>query len=149
MAFESDYGGFGSSGSGSGGGAVSSVFGRVGAVTAVSGDYAAYYYAITNAATPLVDQSTIDISTTKNTLTTSSNTRTFTISYTGDIIRMWVILNATSSTFTFPATALCVSEGIASGDNTCGLSGISGDKYYFEVIKEGSNYTVLAKNLGQ
>ncbi len=104
---------------------------------------------LVNSAATITDSSTMDIAAMKNTLATSSSTRTFTISYTGDDITMQVTLSATASTFTFPAAALCVSEGIASGDNTCPLDGVSGDKYIFAIKKIGSAYYVVAKNFGQ
>ncbi len=104
---------------------------------------------LANSSTALVDAATMDLTAIKHTLTTAAAARTFSISYTGDVIRIWVILNAVSSVLTFPATALCVSDGLSSGNNTCTLSGVSGDKYLIEVYKEGLNYTVLAKNLGQ
>lgn len=104
---------------------------------------------VSNTAIPLVNAATMDLSSAKQTLTTSSVTRTFTISYIGDDITLEVILNAISSTFIFPATALCVSEGIASGDNTLSLSGVSGDKYIIGIKKIGSTYYVVSKNFGQ
>lgn len=104
---------------------------------------------LANSATALVDAATMDLTVIKHTLTTSSATRTFTISYTGDDITLEVTLNASASTFTFPATALCVSEGNASGDNTCALSGTSGDKYIIAIKKIGSAYYVVCKNFGQ
>jgi hypothetical protein len=84
-----------------------------------------------NSAIALVDASTMDLTETKHTLASSSATRTFTITY------------------TFPAAALCVSEGVASGDNTLALSGVSGDKYIIAIKKMGSAYYVVAKNFGQ
>lgn len=122
-------------------GGVSSVNGRTGAVIGVQD--------LVNSATALVDAASMDLTAIKHTLTTSSATRTFTISYTGDDITLEVTLNASASTFTFPATALCVSEGNASGDNTCALSGTSGDKYIIAIKKIGSAYYVVAKNFGQ
>jgi hypothetical protein len=122
-------------------GGVSSVNGRTGAVTGVQDT--------DNSAVALVDAASMDLTAIKHTLTTSSATRTFTISYTGDEIKLKVTLNATSSTFTFPATALCVSEGTATGDNTCPLAGVSGDKYLIVISKTGSDYEVICKNLGQ
>lgn len=104
---------------------------------------------LANSATSITDASTMDLTAIKHTLTTSSATRTFTISYTGDDITLEVTLNAISSTFTFPATSLCVSEGIASGDNLLSLSGVSGDKYMIAIKKVGSNYRVVCKNFGQ
>lgn len=105
---------------------------------------------ITNihSATALTDAASIDLTAIKHTLTTSSS-RTFTISYTGDDITMEVTLNATSATQTFPAGSLCVSEGIATGDNTCPMAGVSGDKYMFAIKKIGSAYYVVCKNFGQ
>jgi len=102
-----------------------------------------------NSATALVDGATMDLTAIKHTLATSSATRTFTIGYTGDDISLEVTLSATSSTFTFPATALCVSEGTASGNNTCALAGVSGDKYIIAIKKIGSAYYVICKNFGQ
>ncbi len=97
----------------------------------------------------ITDASTMDIATALNTLTTSSATRTFTISYTGDDFTLELTLNTTATTLTFPATSLCVSEGIASGDNTCSLAGVSGDKYLLVGKKIGSNYYIASKNWGQ
>lgn len=101
-----------------------------------------------NSATALVDGATIDLTAIKHTLTTASS-RTFTISYTGDDITIEMTLNATSATQTFPAGSLCVSEGFATGDNTCPLAGASGDKYLFAIKNVGGNYRVVAKNFGQ
>lgn len=123
-------------------GGVSSVNTRTGAVTGVQD--------LVNTAVVITDAASMDLTAIKHTLTTSSATRTFTISYTGDDISIKVILNATSSVFTFPAGALCVSEGIASGNNTCPLAGVSGDVYAFAIKHWGSAvYTVVAKNTGQ
>lgn len=104
---------------------------------------------IVNSAVALTDASSIDLTAIKHTLSSSSATRTFTISYTGDDITLIVTLSATSATYTFPATSLCVSEGSASGDNTLSLSGVSGDKYVIGIKKVGSNYYVVSKNFGQ
>jgi hypothetical protein len=104
---------------------------------------------LVNAATALTDGTTIDLTAIKHTLASSSATRTFTISYTGDDITVEVTLSATSATYTFPATSLCVSEGVASGDNTLALSGVSGDKYIIGIKKVGSAYYVASKNFGQ
>ena len=100
-------------------------------------------------ANALVDAASMALTKSKHTLATSSPTRTFTITFSGDDITLEVTLSATSSTFTFPATALCVSEGVASGDNTCALSGVSGDKYIIAIKKIGSAYYVVCKNFGQ
>lgn len=104
---------------------------------------------LTNTATALTDAATIDLTAIKHTLASSAATRTFTISYTGDDITLVVTLSATSATYTFPATALCVSEGTASGDNLLALSGVSGDKYVIGIKKVGSAYYVASKNFGQ
>lgn len=122
-------------------GGVSSVNGRTGAVTGVQDTV--------NAAVVITDAASMDLTAIKHTLTTSSATRTFTISYTGDDITLEVTLNATSSTFTFPAASLCVSEGAATGNNTCPLAGVSGDIYMIAIKKVGSNYRVVCKNFGQ
>jgi hypothetical protein len=103
---------------------------------------------LVNSATALTDAGTIDLTAIKHTLTTSSS-RTFTISYTGDDISIEVTLSATSATQTFPATSLCVSEGVASGTNTLAMAGVSGDKYIIAIKKVGSAYYVVCKNFGQ
>lgn len=105
--------------------------------------------ATANSATSLTDASTIDLTAIKHTLATSSATRTFTISYTGDDITVEVTLSATTAVYTFPATSLCVSDGFASGNNTMTLNGVSGDKYIIAVKKIGSAYYIVAKNFGQ
>ena len=107
------------------------------------------YQSLINSATALVDGASIDLTAIKHTLASSSATRTFTISYTGDDITLEVTLSATSATYTFPATSLCVSEGVASGDNTLALAGVSGDKYIIAIKKIGSAYYVVSKNFGQ
>ncbi len=104
---------------------------------------------IVNDSVALVNSATMDLTSAKHTLSTSSATRTFTISYTGDDITLIVTLSAVSSTFTFPATSLCVSEGVATGNNTFPLAGVSGDKYVIGVKKVGSDYYVACKNFGQ
>ncbi len=107
------------------------------------------YVEVINSEVALTDATSIDLTATKQTLSSSSATRTFTISYTGDDITLEVTLTNTGAVYTFPATALCVSEGIASGDNTLTLVGISGDKYIIGIKKIGSAYYVIAKNFGQ
>lgn len=102
-----------------------------------------------NAAVAITDASTMDITAIKHTLTTSSATRTFTQSYTGDVWYMEIILNTTSCVLTFPATTLTISQGGLSGNNTCTLEGVSGDKYILSGLKMGSNYYVIALNFGQ
>lgn len=103
----------------------------------------------TNTAVAITDASSMDITGPKHTLTTSSATRTFTQSWGGDFTSIVVTLNTTASTFTFPAGALCVSDGIASGDNTLALAGVSGDKYYISISKFSTAYYVVSKNFGQ
>ena len=100
-------------------------------------------------AVALVDDASMAMTGQKHTLYTSSVTRTFTITYTGDDITLVITLSAATSTLTFPATSLCVSEGVASGDNTCPLAGVSGDKYVIAIKKVGSAYYVVCKNFGQ
>lgn len=97
----------------------------------------------------LTDAATIDITGPKHTLSTSSS-RTFTISHVGDDIILVITLSATSATFTFPATSLCVADGTASGDNTLVITGaVSGDKHVVAIVKVGSSYHVASKNFGQ
>lgn len=97
----------------------------------------------------LVDGATIDITGPKHTLATATG-RTFTISHAGDDIVLVITLSATSGTFTFPAAALCVADGTASGDNTLVITGAtSGDKHVVAIIKVGSAYYVASKNVGQ
>jgi len=105
--------------------------------------------ALENSAVAITDASTMDITAIKHTLTTSSATRTFTISYTGDNSVIDLILNTTGTTFTWPATTYCNSEGWSSGDNTLTLSGVSGDHYTITIKKIGSNYYVAATRWGQ
>lgn len=104
---------------------------------------------IINTAVVLTDAATIDITANKHTLASSTATRTFTDSYTGDDVTIELTLNATSATYTFPAAALCISEGIATGNNIFGLAGVSGDKYIISRKKIGSAYYVACKNFGQ
>jgi hypothetical protein len=104
---------------------------------------------LVNTEVALVDAASMDLTAIKHTLSSSSATRTFTISYTGDDITLVVTLSAVSATYTFPATSLCVSEGVASGDNTLALAGSSGDKYIIGIKKIGSAYYVVSKNFGQ
>lgn len=122
-------------------GGVSSVNGRTGAVTGVQD--------LVNSATALTDAASMDLTAIKHTLTTSSATRTFTISYTGDDITIEITLNTTACTLTFPATTLCRYEGNPSGDNTMPLAGASGDKHIIAVKKVGSNYYAAGANFGQ
>jgi hypothetical protein len=107
------------------------------------------YAVIENSASALVDGAAIALTATKHTLASSQATITFTITYTGDDITLIVTLTGTSATYTFPAGSLCVSEGVASGDNTLAISGTSGDKYVIAIKKVGSVYYVVGKNFGQ
>lgn len=103
---------------------------------------------ITNSAVALTDAASIALTATKHTLTTA-NSRTFTISYTGDDITIELTLNATSATMTFPSGSLCISEGFASGDNALDLSGVSGDVYIISIKRIGSNFYVVSKNMNR
>lgn len=96
-------------------------------------------------AVALVDGATIDITGPKHTLTTA-NGRTLTISHAGDHGVIEITLNATSATFTFPSAWKCWAEGISTGDNTLGLSGTSGDRYFVAWTKIGSNFYAASKN---
>lgn len=104
---------------------------------------------LVNSATALVDGATIDLTAIKHTLSCSVG-RTFTISYTGDDITLIITYSATSGTFTFPATTLCVADGTASGNNTMAFTGVvSGDKLVIAIKKVGSDYYAVGKNFGQ
>jgi len=104
---------------------------------------------ITNDVTILTDASVIDLSSIKNTLTSSSASRIFTISYEGDDITLKVLLNTTGATYTFPVTSLCVSEGVPSGNNILSISGTSGDTFIIGIKKFDNTYYVVSKNFGQ
>lgn len=68
----------------------------------------------------------------------------------GQYIDITLILSATSKILTFPTNTLCInSDGTASGDNTCTLSGVSGDSYRIAIAIEQNGYKVVAKNFGQ
>lgn len=99
--------------------------------------------------TTLTDAATIDIAQQNNTLATSRSTITFTISNTSTFIYLTITLTGTSLVLTFPANSLCVSDGTASGDNTCTLAGASGDKYEIAIKKRVSTYSIVSKNFGQ
>lgn len=103
--------------------------------------------AIVNTAVALVDGATIDITAIKHTLTSTTAAITFTISYTGDEITIYLTLNAITSVLTFPSGSSCISDGEPSGGVTCTLFGVSGDKYAIVVKKVGSDYIVVSKNL--
>jgi hypothetical protein len=97
----------------------------------------------------LEDAATIDIDSSNTTLSSSSATREFTVSHGATDSTMVVTLDNTAATYTFPPTALCVSEGVASGDNILSLSGVAGDKYVIGIKQIGAAYYVVAKNFGQ
>lgn len=97
----------------------------------------------------LTDAAIIDLTANNQTLTSSNSTRTFIISYLGDDLTIEVILNNTVADYTFPETSLCVSEGIATGNNILPLSGTSGDRYIIAIKKIGTIYYVVGKNFGQ
>lgn len=142
---------------GGAGGGVSSVSGTADRITSSGGatpaiDISATFEALlqkkVNAAVVLTDGATIDLTAIKHTLATALG-RTFTISYTGDDITIEITLSATNAIMTFPAAALCISEGVATGDNTLLMSGASGDKYIIAIKKVGSAYYVICKNFKQ
>lgn len=97
----------------------------------------------------LSDSATTDITSDKWTWASSAATRTMTFSFTGDKSEGVLTLSATALVITFPAACLCVSDGLASGDNTATLAGVSGDKYYVSIRKIASTYWVIVKNFGQ
>jgi len=103
----------------------------------------------TNTSSALTDGSTITITGPKHTLTSTQATITWTLSQTPDFQTTDIILNATSTTWTFPAGALCVVDGAASGTNTASLTGVSGDHHIMSIYKDGTNYRVVVKNFGQ
>lgn len=102
-----------------------------------------------NSSTALTDASTITITGLKHTLTSDEATITWTLSQTSDFQTTDIILNATSTTWTFPANALCVVDGVSSGTNTAALTGVSGDHHIMSIYKDGTNYRVVIKNFGQ
>jgi hypothetical protein len=100
--------------------------------------------------TILTDGASIALVQQNNVLATSRSTITFTISNTSTFIYLTITLTGTNLVLTFPANSLCVgSSGTASGDNTCTLSGTSGDVYEIAIKKRVSTYSVVAKNFGQ
>ena len=100
-----------------------------------------------NSAVALVDGASIDLTAIKHTLTSATAAITFTISYTGDEITIYLTLNAITSILTFPSGSSCISDGEPSGGITCTLFGVSGDKYAIVVKKVGTDYIVVSKNL--
>lgn len=100
-------------------------------------------------ASALTDGGSITITGTKHTLTSTQATITWTLSQTGDYQTTDIILNATATTWTFPAGALCVVDGIPSGTNIATLAGVSGDHHILSIYKNGTDYRVVVKNFGQ
>lgn len=104
----------------------------------------------TNTSTSLTDAGTVTITGPKHTLTSDEATITWTLSQTQDFQTTDIILNATSTTWTFPANALCVVEGLATGNNIAVVSGaVSGDHLIMSIYKDGTNYRIAIKNFGQ
>jgi len=98
----------------------------------------------------LTDSSTTNITSDKWTWSTSAASRTVTFGFTGDFSEGVITLSNTALSLTLPAACLCVTQGIASGDNTSVVSpAISGDKIYVGIKKYGSLYLVVIFNLGQ
>lgn len=102
-----------------------------------------------NTITTLEDTAIIDLSSDYSTLTSSSATRQFTISYLGNDMTLEVILNTTNALYTFPGNSLAVSEGVASNNNVLSLSGSSGDHYIIGIKLINGTYYVVGKNFGQ
>jgi hypothetical protein len=100
-------------------------------------------------ATSLTDGAAITITGSKHTLSSTEAAVTWTLSQTGDYQTTDVILNATSTTWTFPAGALCVVNGAASGNNVATVTGVSGDHHVMSIYKNGTDYRVVIKNFGQ
>lgn len=97
-------------------------------------------------ASALVDGATIDLTATHHTLSTSSS-RTFTISYTGDSIKMAITLTATSATFTLPSGHKGIYNGTPSGTNTLVVTGaVSGDVILVAIEKVGTVYYWVGRN---
>jgi hypothetical protein len=105
---------------------------------------------VTNTATALSDGAAITVNGIKHTLSTSQATITFTLSFTGDYSTTSVTTTATSAVWTFPAGALCVVDGVESGDNTATVTAVSGDKIVLSIWNiDGTDYRVVTKNFGQ
>jgi hypothetical protein len=105
---------------------------------------------LANTATALSDGSSISITGVKHTLTTTQATITFSDSWVGDFTTISVTFTQTSAVWTFPAGALCVVDGVASGDNTATVTGTSGDKIVLSIWDvDGTNYRVVTKDFGQ
>lgn len=101
-----------------------------------------------NSATALTDGASIDITGPMHTLTTADS-RTFTISYTGNFMLIETTLNSVEETMTFPVGSLCRADGVPSGDNTLTLEGTSGDKHIIAIERIGSVNYVVSANFGQ
>lgn len=107
------------------------------------------YQKLINPTNTISSSSTIDLSSFNSSLSTAESSVTITISYSGNIMNIELVLLTTSSSFIFPLNTMCVSEGIPSGDNILLLSGVSGDTYIIAIEKIGSTYYVVSKNFEQ
>ena len=107
------------------------------------------YVQVVNSLESATDSTTVDLTSTKETLTSDESAITFTLAYVGDDITLEVILNTTAATYTFPSNSLCVSEGVATGNNILDLAGASGDHYIIGIKNMGTTYYIVAKNFGQ
>jgi len=101
----------------------------------------------------LTNAASMSLTGAKHYLTHNNAARTFTIAYAGDDITIRIVLTGTTCTYTFPTGSLCISEGVASGNNTCTISGVADDNYIISIkkiiIMATSVYFVIAKNFGQ
>lgn len=105
--------------------------------------------AISDSYTTLTDGSTVTITGPMHNLTSDESTITWTFSHGTHFQNTDIVLNATTTTWTFPANTLCVVDGVPSGDNTAAMVGVSGDNYAMSIKKNGSTYKVVIKNFGQ
>jgi hypothetical protein len=136
-------------GSGSGGGAWGTITGTLSDQTDLQGELDDKAN-LANTATALTDGSSISITGVKHTLTTTQSAITFSDSWVGDFTTISVTFTQTSAVWTFPAGALCVVDGVASGDNTATVTGTSGDKIVLSIWDvDGTTYHVITKNFGQ
>jgi hypothetical protein len=94
----------------------------------------------------LSDGAAVTVTGPKHTWTSNQATVTVTLSQTSDYSTIILTLNAITTTHTYPAGAHCISNGAASGDNTLTLNGTSGNTYAISIYKDGTDYTVIAKN---
>jgi hypothetical protein len=97
-----------------------------------------------------VSNNTTSVSVEKSTLAVNAAAMTVNVPYTGESLRIFATLGVTASTLTFPAEALCVSEGTASGDNLLALSGVVGDEVVISIERlSPTRMYVVAKNFKQ